>query len=61
MSNFGIPQDQEVCVVCKLLVPKSLAQHTSHGPTHPGPCAAYAQTLPITESAEALNETELLM
>ncbi|QBX32870.1 hypothetical protein Asfd1_244 [Aeromonas phage Asfd_1] len=57
----NIPQDHEVCVVCKLLIPKSLVQHTSHGPAHAGPCASYAQSLPITESAETLNETELLM
>lgn len=58
---YNIPQSETVCVVCKLPLAKQLAVQTTYGPAHPGPCAHYAQNLPITESAEALNETELLM
>ncbi|ADM79663.1 hypothetical protein Aes012_172 [Aeromonas phage Aes012] len=53
--------NDEICVVCKQLVPKALAVYTSFGPAHPGPCAHYVETLPLSESTGILEETELLV
>lgn len=49
------------CVACKQPVEPVLAVQTPHGPAHAGPCAHYAENMPISESTDVLQETELLM
>ncbi|UYD57830.1 hypothetical protein MEIMHGIN_00202 [Aeromonas phage avDM3] len=53
--------NDEICVVCKQPVAKVLAVKTGYGLTHPGPCAHYAENLPLSESTGILEETELLV
>lgn len=52
----------KICVVCKTPIDSVLVVESDHGPCHPGACCNYAQSLPVTESAEEqLNETQLLI
>lgn len=50
-----------ICVVCKSEVISAIAVKTPVGFTHPGPCAHYAEELPLSESVGTLEETQLLM
>lgn len=53
---------ESICVVCKTPIDNVLVVETDKGPCHPGACYNYAQSLPVSESAEEqLNETQLLI
>ena len=42
----------QICVVCKTPIDDALVVETDRGPCHPGQCYNYAESLPVTESAE---------
>lgn len=49
------------CVVCKQPIQKGYEIQTPSGPAHLGPCAHYVDSLPLSESTQLLEETELLL